>query len=94
VAHGFGVTAIPIALLQRQINRRAIPVARSAPGFFRWRDYYASPFTTPLSARDMRLYGAKHLFAVRLRDHLTAALDPTDQPAGAHCVEPDRIHSR
>jgi hypothetical protein len=57
----FVVTAIPIALLQRQINRRAIPVARSAPGFFRWRDYYASPFTTPLSARDMRLYGAKHL---------------------------------
>ena len=68
------VTAVPIALVQRRISRRAVAVAETATTSYRWRDYYSDLFTNPVSARDMRLYGAENLFVHRLRDHLSTAL--------------------
>jgi ATP-binding cassette, subfamily B, bacterial len=68
------MTAIPIAVIQRRVSRRAVAVAEAATSSYRWRDYYSALFTNPVSARDMRLYGAEQLFVDRLRGHLSAAL--------------------
>jgi ATP-binding cassette subfamily B protein len=67
-------TAIPIAIIQRRVSRRAVTVAEGATESYRWRDYYSTLFTDPVSARDMRLYGAERLFVDRLRGHLSTAL--------------------
>jgi ATP-binding cassette subfamily B protein len=68
-------TAVPAALIQRNMSLRAVAVARAATASYRWRDYYAQLFTTPASARDMRLYGSQRLMMDRLRGNLTEALD-------------------
>ena len=68
-------TAVPIALIQRRVSRRMLATAEWAAGSYRWRDYYTALFTNPVSARDMRLYGAESLFVARLGAHLSDALE-------------------
>ncbi|MEP6697913.1 MAG: ABC transporter ATP-binding protein [Pseudonocardiales bacterium] len=68
------VTALPIALIQRTVSRRTLATAEWAAASYRWRDYYTGLFTNPVSARDMRLYGAEKLFVGRVATHLAAAL--------------------
>lgn len=67
-------TAVPIALIQRSVSRRTLATVEWAASSYRWRDYYTGLFTNPVSARDMRLYGAEQLFAGRVAGHLSDAL--------------------
>lgn len=67
-------TAVPIAVIQRRISRRTLATAEWAAASYRWRDYYTGLFTHPVSARDMRLYGAEKLFVGRVASHLSEAL--------------------
>ena len=69
------VVAVPIAFIQRRMGQRAVAVAECTSASFRWTDYFSQLFGDPVSARDMRLYGAERLFARLLRRHLVSALE-------------------
>lgn len=68
------LTAVPAAIIQRNMSLRAVAVARSATASYRWRDYYSQLFTSQDTARDMRLFGSQRLFVQRLRHNLAVAL--------------------
>ena len=67
-------TVIPLVLLRRATVARSIRYAELASGAYRWRDYFTELFSTPASARDMRLYGAQDDLLGRLRHHLQVAV--------------------
>jgi ATP-binding cassette subfamily B protein len=67
-------TVIPLVLLRRATVTRSIRYAELASGAYRWRDYFTELFSTPASARDMRLYGAQDDLLGRLRHHLQVAV--------------------